>query len=102
MSTRKERRKRKCTTCGRMAVDHFGPCGKKCQLSPLRYDEEDSVDDKPSDDDSKSQVLNELADQMSQLAASMQKLQLDMSDLQKKNSGVALQDAGMGPSKLLF
>jgi hypothetical protein len=96
-SSKKQRRKRQCTTCGRLAVDHSGPCGKKCQLSPLKFDEEDSGEDKHSEHgSSKSHVLNELADQLGQLAASMQQLKLDMTDLQKDKIVHASKDAGLG------
>jgi hypothetical protein len=94
MSSKKERRKRKCSACGRMAADHPGHCGKKCQLSPIRFDDEDSLHSEP--EDSKSQVFTELTDQMSQLATSMQQMQLDMKDLQQKNTTSASRDTHMG------
>jgi hypothetical protein len=90
MSTPKKRSKRtsRCSSCGRLAIDHAGPVGKKCQLVPFDFEEETKVMDKHDDSHStKSDVLNELADQMSQMAISMKKLQDDMVLVKNSQSG---------------
>jgi hypothetical protein len=97
MSSRKQW-KTKCTTCGRLARDHMGPVGKKCQRSPVKLDMDDedlsyAHSDHGSD---KSGVLHELADQMSQLAISMQSMQDELIDVKKEIRGANTSDAGAG------
>ena len=88
MSSNREKRNKKCSTCRRPARDHPGPCGRKCSNFPLETDEEESVKDYPGlkkhTRDDTDTVLRELADQMGQLTVSMQHMQEDLGDVKQE------------------
>ena len=88
MSSNKEKRNKKCSTCHRPANDHPGPAGRKCNNFPLESDEDDSLRNYPGSKkhtrDNKDDVLRELADQMGQLTVSMQLMQDDIGDVKQE------------------
>ena len=93
MSSQREKRKNKCSTCGRPSRDHPGPAGKKCSNFPLSSDEDSSLKDYPGKHKgAKDSVLRELADQLGQLTLSIRDIQDDLVDVKQDLKDVRSQD----------
>jgi hypothetical protein len=95
-SQRKKSRKNKCSTCGRLARDHLGPSGPKCDWEMSDEDLDSSAHSVKGLTDTSganTSALNELANQMGKLTVHLQKIDTDL-----QNVKTDVQNVKAGPS----